>query len=423
MPDHGKLLVVELVLPPGEEPFFGKWLDLHMLVMAGGRERTAAEYDALFRAAGFALARVVPTPPGPSVVEAVPGLITTSADHHAGYALFLRQSQPTPYRPPERHLARWRTRHSRRSPPPIPGVPSACAGSRWRSYSAGPSWRVFDNFVVNVAIPTMQRDLHASFAQIQFVVAGYALAYAVTLVTGGRLGDIYGRKRLFLLGLAGFTLTSALCGLAPGPGLLVGARIAQGLRRRADEPQVLSIIQVTFAAQERSRAFGIFGALAGIASLAGQVLGGLLIRANILGLSWRPVFLINVPIGIGVLIAARFLLAESALGDRAPARPRRGGVLTAGLFLLTFPLVEGRDAGWPSGPGCASSSRCRFSSASWPSSARATAQGGAPLVVLRLFHRGRSSPGCWSPSSSTPQAPRSSSPSPSTSNSACASPR
>src|SRR4051812_49912371 len=143
---------------------------------------------------------------------------------------------------------------------------------------------VFDQFVVNVAIPTMQRDLHASFAQIQFVVAGYALTYAVTLVTGGRLGDIYGRKRLFLLGMAGFTLASALCGLAPGPGLLVAARLVQGLGAALMAPQVLSIIQITFTATERGSALSVFGAAVGLASLAGQALGGLLIRADLFGL-------------------------------------------------------------------------------------------------------------------------------------------
>ncbi len=206
---------------------------------------------------------------------------------------------------------------------------------------------IFDQFVVNVAIPTMQRDLHASFAQIQFVIAGYALAYAVTLITGGRLGDIYGRKRLFMLGMAGFTLASALCGLAPGPELLVGARLVQGFGAALMSPQVLSIIQVTFPPEERSKALGVYGAVIGIASLAGQALGGFLIRADLFGLGWRIVFLINLPIGGAALIAARALVPETR--SAAATRLDLGGVaiVTAGLFLLTFPLVEGRDAGWP----------------------------------------------------------------------------
>ncbi len=244
---------------------------------------------------------------------------------------------------------------------------------------------IFDQFVVNVAIPTMQRDLHASFAQIQFVIAGYALAYAVTLITGGRLGDIYGRKRLFMVGMAGFTLASALCGLAPGPGLLVAARLVQGLGAALMSPQVLSIIQVTFPEGERSGALSVYGAVIGIASLAGQALGGFLIRANLFGLGWRVVFLVNIPVGIAALIAAGPLVRET----RSPSARRLdlGGVaiISAGLFLLTFPIVEGRDAGWPPWAwACLAASVpalvgfIRFER--WK-----TARDGAPLVVLGLF--------------------------------------
>ena len=150
------------------------------------------------------------------------------------------------------------------APPPMPETRPA-AERRWLALAlvlGGTFMAVFDNFVVNVALPTIQRDLGASFAQVQFVIAGYALAYGVTLVTGGRLGDLYGRRRLFLLGLGGFTAASALCGLAPGPGVLVGARLLQGLAAAALTPQVLSIIQVTFPPEERARAFGAFGAVA-----------------------------------------------------------------------------------------------------------------------------------------------------------------
>lgn len=246
---------------------------------------------------------------------------------------------------------------------------------------------VFDLFVVNVAIPTMQRDLHATFAQVQFVIAGYALAYAVTLVTGGRLGDIYGRKRLFMLGMAGFTLASALCGLAPGPWPLVGARILQGLSAAAMTPQVLSIIQVTFPAAERGRALAIYGAVVGFAATAGQVLGGLLIRADLLGLSWRPVFLVNIPVGVGVLIAARYLLAES----RSATAPRLDlggvGILTVGLLLLTFPLVEGRDAGWPAWAWVCLLAAVPVLVGFVAFERAKAARGGSPLVVLRLFRQ------------------------------------
>ncbi len=248
-----------------------------------------------------------------------------------------------------------------------------------------PFMAIFDQFVVNVAIPTMQRDLHASFAQIQFVIAGYALAFAITLVTGGRLGDIYGRKRLFMLGMTGFTLASALCGLAPDPSLLVIARLVQGFGAALMSPQVLAIISVTFPARERAAALSVFGAVTGLGSLAGQALGGLLIQADLWGLGWRTVFLVNVPVGIGALAAASFLLAESR-SDTA-RRLDLGGValISFGLLLLVFPLVAGRDAGWP-----AWAWLCLVASVPviggfvlferW-----LTARGGSPLVVLGLF--------------------------------------
>lgn len=271
--------------------------------------------------------------------------------------------------------------------PPVP-VARPAADRRWLALAlalGGTFMAVFDNFVVNVALPTIQRDLRASFAQVQFVIAGYALAYGVTLVTGGRLGDIYGRKRLFLSGLTGFTAASALCGLAPGPGVLVSARLLQGLAAAALTPQVLSIIQVTFPPAERARAFGAFGAVAGLAAAAGQGLGGLLVQADLLGLSWRAAFLINVPIGVAIVLAARALLAES----RSASAPQLdlGGVaiLTAGLFLVAFPLVAGREAGWPWWAwGCLLAAAPVLVGFVAFERAR-TARGDTPLVVLRLF--------------------------------------
>ncbi|HEX4579430.1 MAG TPA: MFS transporter [Candidatus Dormibacteraeota bacterium] len=209
---------------------------------------------------------------------------------------------------------------------------------------------LLDISIVNVAIPSIQRDLGATYAEIQWVLAGYQLAYAVVLITGGRLGDIFGRKRLFIIGVSGFTLASALCGLAQNPVMLVASRIVQGLMAALMYPQVLSVIQVGFPPRERGTAFGIFGGIIGIAAISGPLLGGLLISADVhianIALLWRPIFLVNLPIGIGAVIAASVYLRES----RAPDAPRLdipGTVLaTAGLFLIAFPLVEGRDAGW-----------------------------------------------------------------------------
>jgi EmrB/QacA subfamily drug resistance transporter len=210
---------------------------------------------------------------------------------------------------------------------------------------------LLDISIVNVAIPSVQRDLGATYADIQWVLAGYQLAYAVVLITGGRLGDIFGRKRLFIIGVAGFTLASLICGLAPSPLALIAARVFQGLMAALMYPQVLSVIQVSFPPRERGAAFGVFGGVVGVASISGPLLGGLLIQADIhLGghaLLWRPIFLVNLPIGIGAIIAAFVFLRES----RAPSAPRLDipGVVLAsvGLFMIAFPLVEGRAAGWP----------------------------------------------------------------------------
>src|SRR6266511_3150983 len=191
--------------------------------------------------------------------------------------------------------------------------------------------QLVDISIVNVAIPSIQRDLDASYSQIQWVLAGYQLAFAVTLITGGRLGDIFGRRRLFMLGMAGFTLASALCGLAQSPGMLIGSRVLQGLMGAIMFPQTLSVIQVTFPPRERGTAFGMFGATIGLATITGPLVGGLLINGELLGLDWRPIFLVNVPIGIAALVAATRLLHESK-APRALRLDLAGvGLATAGV--------------------------------------------------------------------------------------------
>jgi EmrB/QacA subfamily drug resistance transporter len=206
---------------------------------------------------------------------------------------------------------------------------------------------LLDISIVNVAIPSIQRELHASFGEVQLVLALYQLAYAVVLITGGRLGDIYGRKRLFMLGMGGFVLASLLCGVAQSPEMLIASRVLQGLMASLMYPQVLSFIQVLFPLSERPKAFAAFGATIGLATIMGPLLGGILVQLNIAGLDWRPIFLVNLPVGIAVLTAATFLLPES----RSPTAPRLDlvgvALVSTALFLLIWPLVEGRDAGWP----------------------------------------------------------------------------
>jgi len=206
---------------------------------------------------------------------------------------------------------------------------------------------ILDVTIVNVAIPSVQRDLHARYAQVQWIVAGYALAFAVVLITGGRLGDIFGRKRLFLIGMAGFTAGSALCGTAVNAPMLIGSRFLQGFMAALMIPQVLALIHVTFPPQERGKVLSIYAGATGSAAVAGPVLGGLLVQWNLLGSQWRPVFLINVPVGIAGLIAAWFVIRES----KAPGVTRLdlpGMVLaTAAIGMLVYPVTEGNDLGWP----------------------------------------------------------------------------
>ncbi|MCM2424424.1 MFS transporter [Streptomyces sp. RKAG337] len=204
-----------------------------------------------------------------------------------------------------------------------------------------------DFFIVNVAIPSMQVDLHAGTASIQWVVAGFGLALATGLITAGRLGDMFGRRRIFAVGLALFTLTSVACGIAPTAGILVASRVLQGLAAALMGPQVLSIIQTDYAGKAQARAFSMYGLTMGIGAVFGQLIGGLLIKADVLGLDWRMCFLINLPVGAVTLLLVPRALTES----RAPQRPRldvTGVVLsTLAVVALVLPLIQGREQGWP----------------------------------------------------------------------------
>lgn len=264
------------------------------------------------------------------------------------------------------------------------------------SVSSTPPWRglavlllagfvtIFDLFVVNVAIPAMQAGLAASFAQIGFIVAGYELAFGVLLITGGRLGDRFGRRRLFVLGMAGFTLASLLCGLAPGANALIGARVLQGLAAALLFPQVYASIRVHFEGDAGRRAFGLLGMTLGLAAIAGQVFGGWLVHADLFGLGWRNIFLINVPIGLYAIAAARHI-PES----RAPERPALDGrgvlLVSAGLTCLLVPLIEGPAQGWPAWSIAALAAAALLLAAFHRQQGRRQAAGQLPLVDMRLL--------------------------------------
>src|ERR1700733_10609144 len=244
---------------------------------------------------------------------------------------------------------------------------------------------LLDVSIVNIAIPSIQRNLHASYADVQWALAGYTLAYALVLITGGRLGDTFGRKRLFLIGVTGFTIMSALCGSAQSPGMLIASRVLQGAMGAIMVPQVLAVIQVIFPPAERIKALAGFGITAGLGTVSGPLLGGLLIQHNLFGLGWRPIFLINVPVGILAVVASSVLVRES----RAPHPPKLDpvgvGLISAALLLLLYPLVEGRQLGWPAWTFISMAAAAPVLAAFIGYERHKTRRDGSPLVPLSLF--------------------------------------
>jgi EmrB/QacA subfamily drug resistance transporter len=206
---------------------------------------------------------------------------------------------------------------------------------------------LLDGNVVSVAIPVIQRDLAADYTAIQWMGAGYVFAFALLLITGGRLGDIYGRRRVFQIGVIGFAIASLLCGIANSPEMLVAARLLQGTMAGIMVPQVLSIIHVTFPPKEQGKVFAIYGMVGGIAATIAPLIGGLLVNADLFGLQWRPVFLVNVPVAIaGFLLGWKYIDESKA---PVPLKLDLIGVVIgmAGLLLLMYPLTVGHDYGWP----------------------------------------------------------------------------
>ena len=268
------------------------------------------------------------------------------------------------------------------------GTRRDAVGARWAGLSVlllAAFMDLIDSTIVTVALPAIRADLHASYAEIQWVMAAYQLAFGLLLISGGRLGDMVGRKRVFLVAVASFVAASAGCGLATGPALLIACRALQGAAAAAMVPQVLSMIQVTFPPRERPAALAAYGATAGLAAVSGPLLGGLLTHANAAGLGWRSIFLVNVPVGLVALALGGPLLAE----QRAPARLRLDGLglvlLVAALLLVTGPLVQGPEAGWsmwaPVSFGGAALAIAGFVA----QERRLTARGGFPLLPLHLF--------------------------------------
>jgi EmrB/QacA subfamily drug resistance transporter len=244
---------------------------------------------------------------------------------------------------------------------------------------------ILDFNVVNLALPAIRQNLDATSGEVQFIISGYATAYAVFLITGGRLGDLFGRRRVFTVGVAAFTLASILCGFALSPAVLICGRILQGLAATLLAPQVLASIRVLFPRAEQPRALALYGATFGLANICGQLLGGVLVSARPFGFTWQAIFLINVPIGLVAAAGSLAFLRESRAADAS--KLDWGGVtlLSLTLALLVYPLVEGRENGWPAWTFAMLVVSAVSLLAFIRFEARLSARGGDALVELALF--------------------------------------
>jgi EmrB/QacA subfamily drug resistance transporter len=229
-------------------------------------------------------------------------------------------------------------------------LPSLMYQRRWLILAvvlAAECMDLIDATVVNVAAPQIARHLHASSTSLQWIVGGYPLAIAVGLITGGRLGDLVGRKAMFIAGACGFVAASVVCGLAPDTGTLIAARLVQGAFSALMLPQGFGILREVFPADEQQSAFAIFGPVIGFSAVLGPIIGASLIKWDLFGSGWRLVFLVNVPLGAAAIAAAIRLLPES-IRDRGTRLDLLGTALVSAFaVLLVFPLIQGREYGWP----------------------------------------------------------------------------
>lgn len=250
---------------------------------------------------------------------------------------------------------------------------------------AGQFMALLDVTIVNVAMPTIGRTLHASGAELQLVVSGYTVSYAMLLITGARLGDLRGRRRMFLIGVAIFTVSSAVCGFAPTIWVLIAARFVQGAGAAATMPQIMSVIQARFSGPARARALSAYSAVLASGFVAGQVLGGALVNADLFGSQWRPVFLVNVPIGLAVLV-----LAPRVVPRDEPAGSRRldlAGLAIAvpAVFAIVLPLMLGHEEHWPAWVLACIAGGLVLAAVFVATERRIAARGGDPLLNLRVL--------------------------------------
>lgn len=244
---------------------------------------------------------------------------------------------------------------------------------------------LLDVTIVNVALPGIGQALQASGAQVAWIVAGYALAFAVLLVVGGRLGDLYGHRTMFVWGVASFTVASLACGLATTAGGLVLARVAQGACGAVMVPQVLTLMQAMYAPHERMRAFTIFGTLGGVSSALGPIIGGLMVDADVGGLGWRSVFLINLPVGLLAIVGALRLLPKDAPAPGTSLDLPGAVLCLVAALAWTVPLMQGPEQGWRLPLVLLLGSAPLWSWLLWRHCQRIEGQGGHPIVQPRLM--------------------------------------
>jgi MFS family permease len=207
---------------------------------------------------------------------------------------------------------------------------------------------LLDSTIAQTAAPAIRRDLGGSYAALEWISAAYTLAMAVTLLLGSRMGDMFGRRRVLLAGIAGFVCASVLCSLAPSPNALIAARALQGAVAAVMVPQGFGLIRELFGDEGQQKAFGVFGPIMGLAAIAGPLVGGGLVNLNLLGTGWRAIFLVNVPLGLVALAAGRRFLPRNA--PATPGLRLDGPSITlamVGGFALVYPLIQGREHGWP----------------------------------------------------------------------------
>jgi EmrB/QacA subfamily drug resistance transporter len=246
---------------------------------------------------------------------------------------------------------------------------------------------LLDSSVVNTAIPAIRADLHSGSAALQWIAGGYALTYAVGLVTGARLGDIHGRRRIIQIGLLGFTATSLLCALAPSTGVLIGARLVQGAFAAIMIPQGFGILKEVFPDEEIGQVFGIFGPVIGIGAILGPIIGGGLVDLDLLGSGWRLVFFVNLPIGL-IALAGCARVLPATRPDRALSLDVAGAtIVTAAATVLVYPLIQGREHGWPAWMLVAMASAIPLLAIFWRHELRRGRAGADPLIEPSVFRR------------------------------------